>query len=163
MENNQLEQLYRSYYNDVYLYAFSLCKNHHLAQEVTSDTFFQALVSLEESTGSIKYWLIRVCKNLMLNRFRYKKRFSPNPVEELPLSTEEDPVLCSLLKKEEQRRLYQAISGLPPVPRECLLLFYFSGLSCQEIALATGTTCGAVRTMLYRTRQKLKKEMEGTV
>ena len=163
MKKNQLEQLYRAYYNDVYLYALSLCKNHHVAQEITSDTFFKALLSLEEANGNIKYWLIRVCKNLTLNYFRSRRRFAVKPLEELPLATGRDPVLRSLLQKEELLALYQAIYSLPPAARECLTLFYFSGLSCQEIAQTTGTTNGAVRALLYRTRQKLKKEREETV
>lgn len=46
--NDQMEKLYIKYHKELYLYAFSLCKNHHLAQDLTSDTFFKAYLSLDD-------------------------------------------------------------------------------------------------------------------
>ncbi len=57
--NDQMEKLYIKYYRDVYLYALSLCKDHHLAQDLTAEAFYRAYLSVEE-TDYIKYWLFRV-------------------------------------------------------------------------------------------------------
>lgn len=73
MTKNSLEKLYRQYANEVYLYAFSLCKNHHDAQELVSDTFFKALISLKQEEEKFKYWLFRVCKNSWLDGIKKKK------------------------------------------------------------------------------------------
>lgn len=36
MNNQSLEKLYKQYAKEVYLYAFSLCKSHHQAEELVS-------------------------------------------------------------------------------------------------------------------------------
>ena len=76
MLNDRLEQLYSKYYRQVYLYALSLCRSRHQADDLTSETFFKALLSLQESTPYIKYWLFRVCKNLYLDSMRKKQKVS---------------------------------------------------------------------------------------
>ena len=155
MKQNILEEIYEKYYRSVYLYAYSLCKNHHLAQEICSDTFFKALLSCGDDTPSIQYWLLRVCKNCFIDHWRKAQKRSPATIEELPLKADDDP-LDAILQKDEHRRLYQAILQLPEQTREVLLLFYFEGFSGQQIAAVTGRTPGAVRTLLYRARAQLK-------
>lgn len=73
MKKDWVEEMYQHYYRDVYLYAYSLCGNHYAAQELCSDTFFKALSSCDESTGSIRYWLLRVCKNCYIDRWSKKE------------------------------------------------------------------------------------------
>lgn len=38
-----IEQLYRMYFKDVYLYLRAITKNQDLAEELTQETFFKAL------------------------------------------------------------------------------------------------------------------------
>lgn len=42
MKSDILGQLYKTYYKDLYLYIFSLCKDTHLAEDLVSDTFLQS-------------------------------------------------------------------------------------------------------------------------
>ena len=42
-----LEALYRRHVGEVYLYAYSLCKNPDQAQDLVGETFYRALLSLE--------------------------------------------------------------------------------------------------------------------
>lgn len=157
MKQNILEEIYAKYYRSVYLYAYSLCKDHHLAQEICSDTFFKALLSCDEETPSIQYWLLRVCKNCFIDHWRKAQKRSPTPLEHLSLQSADSELLDTILQREEHRKLYQAILQLPEQTREVLLLFYFEGFSGQQIAAVTGRTPGAVRTLLYRARIQLKE------
>lgn len=161
MKNDWVEEIYRRYYRDVYLYAYSLCKNHHAAQELCSDAFFKALSSCDERTESIRYWLLRVCKNCYIDRWRKAQKHSTVPVEQLSLSGDEEDPLDHILQQEEHRRLYKAILQLPEQSREAVQLFYFHGFSTQQIAQMTGRSPGAVRTLLYRARTQLKELMKG--
>ncbi|WP_313340456.1 hypothetical protein [Sedimentibacter sp.] len=38
-----------------------------MAQDLTSETFFKAMLSLDDNVLYIKYWLFRVCKNLFID------------------------------------------------------------------------------------------------
>ena len=42
------EQLYETYFNDVYLYILRLSGNEHIAEEITSDTFFKITQKIGE-------------------------------------------------------------------------------------------------------------------
>ena len=59
------EQLYDTYFNDVYLYILRLSGNEHIAEEITSDTFFKAMKSINSFRGDcdVRVWLCQIAKN----------------------------------------------------------------------------------------------------
>lgn len=156
--NDQMEKLYEKYYREVYLYAFSLCKNHHLAQDLTSDTFFKAYLSIDE-VSYIKYWLFRVCKNLYIDYMRKNREFNSDGIIERTLTDNETP-LDKIIDSEDKKHLYKLIMNLKESYRESLILYYFCDFSIKEIGISVNITEGAAKTMLFRARKKLKKEME---
>lgn len=157
---NQMENLYVKYYREIYLYAFSLCRDHYIAQDLTSDTFFKAMLSLNETLPYIKYWLFRVCKNLFLDYLKKNKEFSIADGVEDTSSAEETP-LDKIIEGEEKRKLYQKVINLRTSYREILILYYYCDLTLKEISDQTGLTEGTVKTQLFRARSKLKIELEG--
>ena len=48
MKPDELECAYHAYGREVYLYALSLCRDPHEAEELASDAFYKAFLSLEE-------------------------------------------------------------------------------------------------------------------
>ena len=52
MKQDALEESYRAYRQDLYLYALSLCRDPVLADELTAETFYRALLSLEADASS---------------------------------------------------------------------------------------------------------------
>ena len=68
MKKDEIEEIYRLYYKDVYLYALSLARNRQDAEELASDAFYKALLSLETKNGSVSYWLFSVCRNIFINQ-----------------------------------------------------------------------------------------------
>ena len=157
--NDQMEKLYIKYQKELYLYAFSLCKDYHLAQDLTSDTFYKAYLSLDD-VSYFKYWLFRVCKNLYLDFFKQHREYSSANIIENTLSNNETP-LDKIIQSEESKSLYNLIINLNESYKEILILYYFCGFSLKEISKSQNTTEGAAKTMLFRARKKLKMEMEG--
>lgn len=154
MTNKELEDLYRQYYQVLYAYAYSLCQNHYLAQDLTSDTFLKALLTLKD-TVPIKFWLFRVCKNLYLDGLKKSTRML-----ETETLTDHSTPLDELLLSEERKALYQAMLKLNPTYREVLILYYFSGFTIEEIAREHSQSYGAVKTLLSRARSRLRSVME---
>lgn len=111
MKKDILDDVYRLYSKQVYLYAYSLCRNHHMAEDLTGDTFYKAMLALDQDVPSIKYWLLRVCRNLFFDSGR-KNQGDPLPLEEEMLSGGENP-LERLLQNEKHRNY------MPPC-RSCL-------------------------------------------
>ena len=140
MEPRTLEELYRRYAGELYLYAYSLCQNEAQAQDLTAEAFCRALLALDGADAGWRSWLYKVCRNLWL-----------------------DQVLEELLQEERRRAVYRAVQALSPVDREIVTLHYYGGLSLKEAGEAMGLTPGAARTLLCRARKKLKSRLEGQI
>ena len=61
-----LEEIYRNYYQNVYGFLLSRTCNADLAEELTQETFFQAVHSINKFKGdsSILTWLCGIAQNL---------------------------------------------------------------------------------------------------
>lgn len=70
------EQLYSTYFNDVYLYILRLSRNEHVAEEITSDTFFKAMKSIDSFRGDcdVRVWLCQIAKNCYYSYIKKVKR-----------------------------------------------------------------------------------------
>lgn len=158
MKKDTLDEVYRLYSRQVYLYACSLCGNHHMAEDLTGDTFYKAMLALDKDVPSIKYWLLRVCRNLFADRCR-KSHGEALPLEEELISGGGDP-LEKLLQNEKYRKLYAAMQELSQSDREQLTMFYFLDCSIHQISAFTGRTPGAVKTALSRARVRLKRLLQ---
>lgn len=155
MYSDEIEKLYTLYYKEVFLYALSLCRVVEQAEILTSDTFFKALLSSKEIDINIKYWLFRVCKNSFIDQKRREKYVTET--EPINLS---DTVLEKVLEHEQQRRLYGAITRLQSPYKDGILLHYFYGYSLKEVGEILHIKSGAVRTIVFRARIKLKELLQ---
>ena len=61
----EFEQIYNTYFKSVYLYVMQLSGNEHIAEEITSDTFFKAINSIDKFRGEcdIRVWLCLAIRN----------------------------------------------------------------------------------------------------
>lgn len=158
MEQKLLTLVYEKYHRELYLYIYSLSRNHHIAEDLTQETFLKALLSLPEGHGNIRAWLYMVARNLFFN---YREKASRNvSLEEMERSDEEKDLLANMIENERKLQLYQALKKLDMKKREILLLQYFGDLSQKEIAAVLHITPENVRVLAYRAKKELKKYME---
>ena len=159
MEQKLLTLVYEKYHRELYLYIYSLSRNHHIAEDLTQETFLKALLSLPEEHGNIRAWLYMVARNLFFN---YRKKASRNVSleEEMKRSDEEKDLLANMIENERKLQLYQALKKLDMKNSEILLLQYFGDLSQKEIAAVLHITPENVRVLAYRAKKELKKYME---
>ena len=134
MKNDELEFVYKRYSDELYIYALSLCKDHHLSQDLVSETFFKALLTIENSKGYIKYWLFRVCKNLYVDHLRKNKYLQDIEISINKLSVE-DNTLDKIILNEDRRMIYYEILKLKT--------------SYKEISSIVGISQGAWRSSLW--------------
>ncbi len=59
------EKVYSEYYDTVYRYILSLCKDEAWAEEITQEAFFKALKKIDSFRGECKLsvWLCQIAKN----------------------------------------------------------------------------------------------------
>lgn len=163
MEQDALNQLYRRWQRELYLYLFSLCQNKAQAEDLLQETFLKAMLSLPEGHGNARAWLYRVARNLYFDQRKRDSRLvsRENWENERPEGDPagEDPAE-SLLRNEKLRALYTALGQLEERKREVLQLQYFSGLSQREIAAVMQLKPDYVRVLAMRARQEVRKWME---
>lgn len=161
MENELLRQLYRRYQRELYLYLYSLCKNHELAEDLLQETFLKALLSLPDGHTNMRAWLYMVARNLYFNYSKKEKKKVPmEEAAELPDEKAEN-MLEHLIVEERSRLLYRALQHLDGAKREVLALQYFAGLSQKDIAAVLHLTPENVRVLACRGKRELKAYMEG--
>ena len=160
MKNDLIDVLFKKYYNEAVLYAMSLCRDEALAEDIVSEAFFKALASADDSVRNFKPWLLAVCRNEFLMHCRKRSRISDEEISE-EMAVQEDEMLNQIIRKEEYRALYKAISILPDSQKEPVILFYFNGLSVKEIADVVGKSEANIKVLLHRAREQLRKNMEG--
>ena len=72
----EMVEIYRKYLPQVYNFLFSLCHDAHLSEELTQETFFQALKSIDSFRGDCKIyvWLCSIAKHLWYKELKKKDR-----------------------------------------------------------------------------------------
>ena len=146
-----MEEIYQAHARTVYKFLLSQCHDADLAEELTQETFYQAVRSIDRFNGSCKVsvWLCQIAKHLWYQHLR--KRKPEEPLPEGP-SAEED-----VLPRQGHLDLLRQIHALPPSTREVVYLRAFGGLSFREIGDVLGRTETWARVTFYRGKEALRK------
>jgi RNA polymerase sigma-70 factor, ECF subfamily len=153
---HQFEALVRGHSTDLYRYAYWLCGQDALAQDLVQDTFLRAWRALDKlrEVGAVKAWLITILRREHARLFE-RKAMPSDDIDDLDLP---DPQ-ATPERRTEESSLRQAIGRLEPKYREPLVLQVLGGFTCAEIAEQLGLGEAAVMTQLFRARQKLKGQL----
>lgn len=162
MDNRILKQLYEQFGTELYLYLFSLCRDHGLAEDLRQETFLKALLALPDYHTNMRAWLYLVARNLYFNRRKKDKHLIPleETHREFMHPNGADDILNSLIAKKQIRMLYQALSMLPEQKSEILMMQYFGNMAQREIAAILHLTPANVRVLSHRAKKELKIYME---
>lgn len=149
------QEIYSLYFQDVYKYILALSRDPTLAEEITQETFFKALKSLDSFQGQCKLyvWLCQIAKNTY--RSYLKKHKEPEKEEALTGSLEE-----MMLNKESVFQIHQALHKLPEPYKEVFSLRVLGELSFREIGLLFGKTENWARVTYHRARLKIKEDFK---
>ena len=151
-----MEQVYRRHARTVYKFLLAQCRDPGLAEELTQETFYQAVKSVDRFDGTCKVsvWLCQIAKHLWYQHLRKHRREVPMPEDppELPAPSAEE----GALEREGKLELLRLIHDLPEEPREVVYLRVFGGLSFREIGDICGRTETWARVTFYRTKEKLR-------
>ncbi|MFO6425010.1 sigma-70 family RNA polymerase sigma factor [Motilimonas sp. KMU-193] len=160
MANKQkrYEALVQAYHGDIYRYAYWLCRDKHVAEDIVQDTFlraWRALDSLQDEKAA-KAWLITILRRENARRFE-RKQFD---LVDMETDTLVDSDLADGEQNMENEWLRRQIDKLPQEYKTPLLLQVIVGLSGDEIAEQLNLNKNTVMTRLFRARSQLKEAME---
>lgn len=147
----RFEQTVRAYSAELYRYAYWLCRDRFVAEDLVQEVFaraWRAWGSLKND-GSLKAWLMTILRNEHARLYERKQvELADVELDELEIADRDGP--------QSLHELAQLLEQLPESLREPLVLQVLGGYSCAEIAALLETTEGAVMTRLTRARQSLR-------
>lgn len=156
-----MDEIYQAYAKTVYKYLLSRTHDADLAEELTQETFYQAIRSVDRFDGScqISTWLCGIAKNLW---FSYQRKHQPTEsLEEryddakLATASAESQALDAAMRVELMKKLHVC----PEPFREVLYLRIFGNLSFREIGEIMEKTENWARVTFYRGKEKLREEL----
>jgi RNA polymerase sigma-70 factor (ECF subfamily) len=147
------EQLYETYFEDVYRFALWLSRNQGEAEDLASETFIRAWAQRHRlRTETLKAYLLAIARSVLLD-LRRKVKDGEELSEELPDGAP-DPhrQTTARLSLERVRRV---MARLPEPDRVALILRAEQSLPYAEIARVLEISEGAARVKVHRARRRL--------
>ena len=157
-----MDAVYQEYANLVYRFLYTHTYDADWSQELMQETFLRAVDSISRYDGTCKLsvWLCQIAKHILWQELRKKKRIDAVELaEEFPdtVSTDGETVV---IRTESTQELYRAIHLLSECEREVVLYRMTGELSFRQIGEILGKSEIWCRTVFYRAKQKIRKELE---
>lgn len=153
-----MDSVYREYARFVYKYLLSLCYEEDMAEELTQETFYQAVRCADKYDGSCKVstWLCQIAKHMWYREIERRKKKGAGRLTE-DLQSKEKPLEDSLSLKEEKMELFRKVHILDETAKEVVLLRVTGAFSFKEIGELFGKNENWARVTYYRAKQKIVK------
>ena len=141
-------------------FARGLCRERELADDLVQDTCLKAWQALEsfQPGAPLRPWLFRILRNEYYQYTRRAWRSAPLDQEfaENALSTPG----ADLDAKIDFRVLQAAMSSLPDVQREALILVVAAGYTYEEAGEICNCSLGTIKSRVSRAREAVASKMQ---
>jgi RNA polymerase sigma-70 factor (ECF subfamily) len=153
-DDEAVATLYRSCASDVNRFIRNQIRDHHAAEDITQQTFVNALRALprfEPREGAFGAWLRQIARNAVIDHVRRNRKYA----------LEADPAAHSASpgRAEAAGALRAAFASLDGRQREVAVLRHVAGLGTHEIAERIGRSVAAVDGLHNRGRKILQEEL----
>ena len=133
------------------------------AEDLTQDVWMKVIrfSSGYQSKGHFKAWLFTIARNTAINQLRNEKDWALPALGEFDQrnNSEELSAEAVLAVDQDWRSIMQLVDQLPPAQRAALMFSVIDELSYEEISASLKTTVPAVKSLIFRARQTLQKNL----
>lgn len=131
-----MESIYLEYFDIVYKYLYCLTRNSDIAEELTQETFYKAILKIHtfKNQSKISTWLCQIAKNLWYNELKRNKKIDISNDEILVTITSNENIESNFIKTEEQKELMSKINSLDDMTRKVMYFRIYGNLNFKEIA-----------------------------
>jgi RNA polymerase sigma-70 factor, ECF subfamily len=165
-EDNQLafERLYFKYKNALVRFSYGYTFNQSRAEEMMQETFLKMYCARNrfDSNKPFRTWLWTICKNTNLDHLEKDKKevqfHDENDIMNL-VDESLESALDQLIEEASREQLEAVILALPLSQREALLLWMNDELSFDEMAEILNKTSQAVKNLVHRAKENLRKNL----
>ncbi len=150
------EKIYSEYYDAVFQYVLSLCRDEQWAEEITQAAFFKALKSIDTFRGECKLsvWLCQIAKNTFYTETKRQQRQVDYPLEQIQSGEAIDQ---KIYDKETAFQIHKLLHVLEEPYKEVFWMRTFGELSFKDIGVLFGKTESWARVTYHRAKMKIKE------
>ena len=168
-DNDALNELFQSFYNDVYYFALKTVKNEDLAPDITQETFieiFNTIGNLKEPVAFVT-WMKQITYHQCTRYFKKKKDILVDEDEDgntifdtLKEDRAEFIPDVAMDKQDFKQTILAMIDDLKEEQRTVVMLYYFDEMSYSEIEQITGMSQTDIKNKLFASRKAIKNKVE---
>ena len=156
----EFEQIYITYFRDVYLYIRRLSNSEHIAEEITSETFFKAMKSIDRFRGDcdIRVWLCQIAKNCYYSYI--KKAGRTECIDNVEIAEQGASFEERLFRHDTAMQIQKILHDVPEPYREVFMWRVYAELSFKQIGQIFGKSENWACVAYHRARNKIKEKLE---
>ena len=155
------QNVYEEYAQSVYRFLLSLTGNDDLAEELLSETFYQAFRHIDKFEGrcNLYTWLCQIGKNAWLKECRRNKRYSDISLDDLIIPDKQPSLEETIINKEMYRKVLKILRELDNPYRDVFILHVIGEIKLKEIACIYEKTESWARITYFRAKQQIVREV----
>ncbi len=160
MDRSEIDEIYQENAAMLYKYLCGLTQDRQLAEELTQETFFQAIKGIDKFRGDcrISVWLCQIAKKLWYKELEKRNKHKIVELDDTIPANENIENKC--LDNIEKVEIFRLMHNLDDITREVMYLRLAGELQFSEIAAILGKTENWARVTYYRGKQKIMKGMK---
>ena len=146
MTDSEFRSAFCTHKDVLYRFVYRMTGSANNAEDIVQESFlalWRRPHAYDASRGTLRSFLLGIARNLVLKRWR-----DEHPHDSL----EDDSAICGpvdLLGQERADAIARAVQMLPPLQREAIVLAEYEDLTLEEIARATDSAIGSVKSRLH--------------
>jgi RNA polymerase sigma-70 factor (ECF subfamily) len=158
-EAQALEEIFDTFSQGIYRYAYRLLGEQDLASECMSETFSRFLAALKRHSGPKEYlqaYLYRIAHNWITDYYRSKIP-PPLPLDTVALADSSGNPHHVFTEQASNEQLRQALALLTPEQRQVIVLKYLEDWENAAIAQTLHKPVGAIKALQHRGLEALRR------
>ncbi len=155
------EEIYSLYFKDVYLYIRRLSGDENIAEEITADTFYKALRSIDKFRGDcdMRVWLCQIAKNSYYTSIKKNSKVDSieESIYELP---DKSNFIDEVIMRDEARLIKKILHKVDEPYKEVFMWRVYADMSFKEIGQIFSKSENWACVTYHRARKIIRKRLE---
>ena len=156
----EFEEIYTTYFSDVYMYIRRLSRDEHIAEEITSETFFKAISSIESFRGEcdIRVWLKKKKKNCYFTYLKKTQRI--DSIEDIEIAEQSENFEERFFQKDAAMQIQKVLHDIPDPYKEVFMWRVFAEMSFKQIGQIFHKSENWACVTYHRARKMIRERLE---
>ncbi len=169
-DRKAFERLLRKHQDPVLNLAYRFLGDRDEAEDLAQEIFLRVYRARDSYRPEARFatWLYRIAANACLNALRARRNRRSVSIQDIEVQGEsghladdakEATPAESVLRNEMAERIREIVDGLPDTQRLAIVLNKYQGLSYEEVAESMSLSVMAVKSLLFRARERIRERL----